>query len=168
MKTGNLLFSAVQFIFVISILLAGLLFIALHYSPHLRIAIAQFFSQPGAPFSLIGCLILVCGGLLLLGFYSMYRGSYYTVRMGKNELFVDPAVIHGYVEEYWKSVFPNQELSIEIDLSKSQTIEMFMEMPMLPPDKQHSILEKAEVDLSQILQKHLGYRREFLISILVK
>ena len=168
MKTGNLLFSAVQFIFVVLILVAGLLFIVLPYSPHLRAAITHFFSQGSAVFSLVGFLTLVCGSLLLLGFYAMYRGSYYTVRMGKNELFVDPAVIHSYVEEYWKSVFPNQDLSIEIDLSKNQTIEMFVEMPMLAPENQHSILEKAEVDLSQILQKHLGYRREFLISVLVK
>jgi hypothetical protein len=168
MKAGNLLFSAVEFVFVVLIILLGGFFIGLQYAPHLRYAIADFFSQTTIHFSLIGYLILGCGSLLLTGFYAMHRGMYYSIRMGRNEVLVDPGVIRGYVQEYWKKIFPEQDLSIEIDLSRNQKIELFVEMPLLSPEKQQAILEKAENELGQILQKHLGYRREFLISILVK
>jgi hypothetical protein len=168
MKAGNLLFSAVQFVFAILIILLGAFFVGLQYAPHLRYIIANFFAQTAVDFSLIGYLILTCGVLLLVGFYAMYRGMYYRLKMGRNEFLVDPAVIRGYVREYWKTVFPEHELSVEIDLSKDQNIEMFVELPFLSPEKQQVILEKAENDLGQVLQKYLGYRREFLISILVK
>jgi hypothetical protein len=168
MKAGNLLFSAVQFVFAVLIILLGAFFVGLQYAPHLRYIIANFFSQTAVHFSLIGYPILACGTLLLVGFYIMYRGMYYRLKMGRNEFLVDPAVIQGYVGEYWKRVFPDHELSVEIDLSKDQNIEMFVELPLLSPEKQQAILENAENELGQILQKYLGYRREFLISILVK
>jgi hypothetical protein len=81
---------------------------------------------------------------------------------------VDSFVIQGIIREYWKKVFPDQNFVIDIDLSREQKIEMFIELPLLTSEKQQKILEKAEGELTQILQKHLGYRREFLISILLK
>jgi len=168
MKAGNLLFSAIQFVFVILIILLGVFFVGLQHASHLRYIIADFFSRSTIHFSFIGYLILACGSLLLAGFYAMHRGVYYSIKMGRNEVFVDPIVIQGIVHEYWKTIFPDQDLAIEIDLSKKQRIEMFVEFPLLPPEKQQVVLEKAEHELSQILQKHLSYRREFLISILVK
>jgi hypothetical protein len=168
MKASNLLFSAVQFIFVMLIILLGVFFIGLQHAPHLRYAIADFFSQTIVRFSFIGYLVLACGMLLLFGFYAMHRGIYYNIRMGKNEVFVDPSVLRRCVEEYWKTIFPDHDLSIEVDLTKKQKIEMFIELPLLSPEKQQAILDKAENELSQLLQKHLGYRREFMLSILVK
>jgi hypothetical protein len=169
MKTGNLLFSAVQFVFAMLIILIGIFFIGLQHAPHLRYAIADFFSQTSITrFSFIGYLILSCGILLLSGFYAMYRGIYYSIRMGRNGVFVDPLVIQQYVREYWKTVFPDYDLSIEVDLSKDQKIGMFVELPLLSPEKQQALLEKAENDLNQILQEHLGYRREFTLSVIVK
>jgi hypothetical protein len=168
MKTGNLLFSAVQFVFVMLIILLGFFFIGLQHAPYLRYVIADFFSQRAACFSLVGYLILACGILLLFGFYAMYRGVYYRIKMGRNEVFVDPSVIQRYVREYWKTIFPDHDLSMEVGLNKDQKIEMFVELPLLSSEKQQALLEKAENELSQILQKHLGYRREFTLSIIAK
>ncbi len=168
MKTGNLLFSAVQFVFVMLVILLGIFFIGLQHAPHLRGAIADFFLQTVVRFSLVGYLILACGILLLIGFYVMHRGVYYNIKMGRNEVFVDPQVVQQYVKEYWKTIFPGDDHSIEIGFSKDQKIEMFIELPLLSPEKQRALLEKAESELNHILQKHLGYRKEFMLSILVK
>jgi hypothetical protein len=168
MKTGNLLFSAVQFLFVILIMLLGVFFIGLQHVSYLRFAVVQFLSQQTALFSLIGFLILGCGALLLYGFYTMHRGWYYTLKMGQHTVLVDLPVIQGVVREYWKTVFPDQDLAIEVNVTKAQKIEMFMELPLLAPEKQLKTLEKAELDLSHLLQKHLGYRRDFSLSVLVK
>src|SRR5689334_18878970 len=130
MKTGNLLFSAVQFMFAMLIILLGVFFVGLQYASHLRYTIADFFSQ-SAHFSFIGYLILACGGLLLAGFYTMHRGVYYRIKMGRNEVLIDSAVIQEMAREYWKTIFPDQNLTIEIDLSNKQKIEMFAEFPLL-------------------------------------
>lgn len=166
MRAGNLLFSAVQLVFAILIILLGVFFIGLQHAPHLRYIIAEFFFHSAIRFSFIGYLILACGSLLLVGFYAMHRGMYYSIKMGQHELSVEPIVIQGIIYEYWKTIFPDQNLRVEVDISREQKIEMFVEIPLLSPETQETLLERVEKELGQILQKHLGYRKEFLISIL--
>jgi hypothetical protein len=168
MKASNLFFSAAQLFFVAVIIFLGVLFIRLHDAPHLRYIIANFISQASAGFFLIGYLLVACGLLLLLSFYAMHRGIYYNISMGRNEVFVDPMVIQGYVKEYCKTIFPDQDLPVEIGLCKNQKIEMFIELPFSSLEKQQLFLEKAENELSKTLQRHLGYRREFTLSIIIK
>ena len=168
MKAGNLLFSAVQFVFAVLVLLLGGFFIGLEHASHLRYSIARFFLETALSFSLIGYLILGCGTLLLIGFYTMHRGTYYRVKMGGGDLLVDATVIRSYLDEYWKRAFPDQELSVDVGVMSGQRLEMFVELPLLAPDEQTSALKKAESELSRILQKKIGYEQEFILSVLVK
>jgi hypothetical protein len=168
MKTGNLLSSAVQFVFSVLVMLLGIFFIGLQYASHLRFTIARFFSETAVSFSLIGFLILGCGLLLLVGFYTMNRGGYYCVKMGNRQMGVDPAIVREYVADYWKGVFPNQRLDVEIVVSKEQKFEMFVEFPASSFETQEIVLEKAEGDLAQILKKKIGYQKEFSVCVLVK
>jgi hypothetical protein len=167
-KTGHLLFSAAQFIFASLVILLGGLFIGLEYAPHLRLAIAAFFLESTLSFFLVGSLILGCGILLMTGFYLMNRGIFYTVKMGKRKMSIDAVVIQTYVSHYWKQTFPEHELSVEVGLSRGNHIEMFVEFPQLPIEKQQIVLEKANRDLSQILSRRLGIDREFSLSVLIK
>ncbi|SRR5581483_1349973 len=168
MKIGNLLFSAVQFVFAALVILIGAFFIGLHYASHLRFAIARFFSAAAAPFSLIGYLILACGIFLLMGFYAMYRGVFYRVKMGGGTVSIDPGIIKKYVGDYWEKTFPEHNLSVDISISKSQKIEMFVELPPLSADHHKAIMEKAELELSSLLLKRIGYKKDFSLSVLVK
>lgn len=168
MKVGNLLFSAVQFVFAVLIILLGGFFIGLQYASHLRFAIARFFSAATVPFSLIGYLILTCGIFLLIGFYAMYRGVFYRVKMGSGELRIDPAIIKGYLGDYWKKTFPEHNLSVDVSMSKDQKLEMFIELPLLSEENREAVLEKAELELSSILQRHIGYKKDFALSVLIK
>lgn len=168
MRAGNILFSAVQIIFVMLIMLLGLVFLSLDYVSYLRYAIADFFLEESVRFSLAGYVILGCGVLLLLGFYVMHRGVYYRIKMGKRDAWVDPAVVQSYVKTYWDSVFPEKDFAVEVRFSGDQKIELFVEMPLLSPENHKSVLLKSEGELAQILEKHLGYRRDFLLSALIK
>ncbi len=167
MKAGNLLFSAVQFVFVVLVILLGGFFIGFQHAPHLRFLVSHFFSDPTVSFSLIGYFILGCGVFLLIGFCVMHGGIYYRVKMKGGDLLVDPVVIRSYVDEYWKNAFPDHDLSVEVSVS-NQALEMFVELPLLSEENQEAFLEKAEVELAQILQKRLGYYKEFSLSVLVK
>lgn len=165
MKSGNLLYSAVQFVFAVLIIFLGVLFIGLQYAPKVRFSIAHFFSQPTIHFSWIGYLILVCGVLLLIGFYSMHRGSYYHLSMGQKEAWIDPEVIRSYLIEYWKTIFPGHELLVQVGLSKEQKLEMIVEFPLISDEEQLRVLEQAENDLASILKKQLNYNREFQLLV---
>lgn len=168
MKVGHVLFSAVQFVFAALIILLGVFCIGLEHAVHFRIALARFIAETTASFSIIGALILGCGVLLLVGFYFMHRGAYYRLKMGKREHLVDPMVIRGYVEHYWKEVFPENDYSVDVNVSGGQKLEIYVELPLLSEDRQEQVLVKTEKELTEILQKHLGYKREFGLSVLIK
>ncbi len=168
MKSGNLLFSAVQFIFSCAVFFLGVFFIALGSSSPLRSVIAKFFFETTASFFLIGYFILGFGILLLMGFYALHRGIYYSVLMGTNRLLIDPALVRDYVANYWGQVFPQQDLGVEVVVTKDQKFQMFVEMPLISSSQQEAILEKAEKDLGLILKKQIGYQREFSFLVIFK
>lgn len=166
MKNGNLLFSAVQFVFTALVIFLGVFFIGLQNAPHLRYKIADFFAQTTINFTLLGVLVLGCGALLLISFYAMHRGRYYRVNMGSQATFIDPAVIRSYVQQYWKKVFPELDLAVDIVISKAQKIEIFLEFPVLSQGRQQELLKNAEKELEQMLYKQLGYKQRFTLLVL--
>jgi hypothetical protein len=168
MKAGDLLFSAVQFLFAVLIILLGGFFIGLQNVDHLRLSIARFFSSEGTHFALIGFCVLGLGIALLSGFFMMHRGLYYRVRMKGGDCEIDPAVIRGYLGDYWKKRFPEENLSVEVLVSRDQKLELFVELPLIPLETHQAILEKAEADLGSLLQKKIGYRKTFDLSVLIK
>ncbi len=108
MRKGNLLFSAVQFIFVVAVFLLGGLLIGLQYAPHLRQALARFIMDDAVNLSVLGYATIVSALLLTFGFYVMHRGVYFRVRMGETEAVVEPKLIESLVDGYWKELFPEK------------------------------------------------------------
>ncbi len=165
MRTGHLLFSAVQFMFVVLLLLVGGMFIGLDYAPHLRSSISNFFANHGSGFLFIGLTLLCCGVLLLIGFYSMNRGAYFTLTMQAK---VDPKIFESYIQHYWDELFPQAKLATHIILHPSQQLEIFAEIPPLQEDEQEAILEKINRDLSRILSQRLGYTSTYQLKLAVR
>lgn len=168
MKTGNVLFSAVQFLFAALVVLMGGCLIGLQYAPHARFVFAHFIEQSPSLFFVVGYGVLGSGILLLTGFYFMHRGVYYRVKMGAGEMRVDPVIVRRYVHTYWKEAFPEQEISVEVGVSQGHKLEIFLTLAFLSQDAQMAALENAEPALTRLLQKHLGYKQKFSLSILVK
>ncbi len=164
MRTGNLFFSAVQFIFALLVLLVGGVIVGLQYAPLLRERLAVFFTSPSVNFSLFGAFVALFGVLLLVGFYWMHRGTYYTVAMGRDSIDIDPAVIQGYASDYLKTLFPDSDLSLEVLVKRRQKIELHVQLP--PLEEQEAMLEQIEQGLSQVFEKHLGYFKKFSFCVL--
>ncbi len=168
MKPVHLLFSAVQFLFTLLILLIGGFFIGLHYAPHLRLIIGQFFVEQSANFVPIGLSVLGCGVLLLIGFYAMNRGAYFQFIVPAQNMVIESALFRTYVKKYWAERFPETALSTDVALLANQKMEIFLEMPPLQIEDQEAFLIKTEKDLKLLLTKTLGYRGDFLLTLIVK
>jgi len=168
MRTGNLLFSAVQFIFVSMVLSLGAFLIGLANAPQLRSAIASLFLEKSNLFTLLGSVFLVIGFLLLIGFYSMQRGKYLRVEMKDRKMQVDIGVVKDYVASYWKTLYPDQDTHTEVWIYPDQKIELSFQIPNLPFEEQQVVLEKIEKDLGDLLAKKLGYDREFVCNLVTK
>src|SRR5689334_12238487 len=120
MRSGHLLFSAVQFLFTVLILLIGGFFLGLHYAPHLRLQLAQFFADLNVNFIPIGLSVLGCGVLLLVGFYAMNRGAYLCFVIRERNTCIETALFRSYVKKYWTDQFPDSELATDVILHKNQ------------------------------------------------
>ncbi len=188
MKTANLLFSAIEFLFVLLILLLGGFLIGLYYAPHLRFAIAQFFIEHNESLIPIGLCVLGCGLLLLIGFYSMNRAAYFRFSVPfkpkctpssesqksppspaqTSSLLIESALIQKYIKIFWDEQFPHHHLKTEVILHSNETIEISLEMPpLLQNSDDRSFLEKIERDLSDLLTNTLGYQRDFFLTLFI-
>src|SRR5690242_2620187 len=123
MKPTHLLFSAVQFLFTLLILLIGGFFIGLHYAPQLRFLIGQFFSAHSTSFMPIGLSVLGCGIFLLIGFYAMNRGAYFQFIVPAHNAVIEAALFRTYVKKYWTDRFPGNALSTDVALHADQKVE---------------------------------------------
>ncbi len=168
MRKGKLLFSAVQFIFALLVILLGLFFVGLPEAPLLRYRLSLFFSNPTTSFAGVGYLILACGIFLLIGFCVMYKGRYYQLKMGSNRSSVDPAVIQQMVSRYCNQLFQGQDSGVQIRISSDEKLEIIFESLSVPLEEQEALFQKMEQGLSDLLYSKLGYRKEFLISVLMK
>ena len=169
MRSGHLLFSAVQFLFTFLILLIGGFFIGLHYTPHLCFVVGQFFIEQSSSFIPIGLSILGCGILLLIGFYAMNRGAYFRFLVPANHAEIEAALLRSYVKKYWNGQFPeNEELAADVILHRDQKMEISLEMPAVERQDDEQFLAKVETDLRGILSKNFGYKHDFFLTVTVK
>ncbi len=167
MRKGNLLFSAVQFIFVVALFLLGGLFIGLHYAPHMRMSLANFITDQDVNLSFLGYVTICCALLLCIGFYAMHRGTYFRIRMEGGDVIVEPKLIEGLVQDYWKSRFPENVLRAEVILRGYEQIEVVAEMPQTELEAREVLLCEIEKELGALLSAHLGYRRELMMTLII-
>ena len=53
-------------------------------------------------------------------------------------------------------------------LRGKQQIEVVVEMPEMPPESQAVLLSEVELELGSLLENHLGYRRNWMMTVIVK
>ena len=167
MRTGDILFSAIHFFVVLVIASTGGFFIAVAKIARVRFFFSHLFSEKYEIFFPIGASLLVFTAILFIGLYAMNRKQYYKIRMQHHKTAVDEALIQKYVDKYWKEVFPNKKVSAGVIVHGNQKIEVIAEIPDLSYENQRELLEKIEIELGGIFAQHLGYQRDFDVSIIV-
>ncbi len=166
MRSGNLLFSAVQLFVVAAIVSAGLFFLGIVHVPHFPLLLMSVLSKSSAFFSLAGYGLIFLGLLLFVGFFVMHRGRYYQVRMKGGDAQMDLALLHTYIEKFWKESFFSPESEVkEVIVYGNQKIEIVAKLPELSVSEQKQTLTRIEKELGAFLSHKLGYRHSFLLTI---
>ena len=170
MRSGNLLFSAVQFLFVVGVLCTGSLFLALPYAPHVRVKLANFILEQGELFLPLGILLLSLGVALLIGFYWMYHRQYYKVQMKqpayKTEIELE--LLRSSINASLKQLLPKERVTAELLLHPGQKIEVIAEFPRMPEEQHETVLEKLEEEVGKLLASQFRYEKEFFVTVVVK
>jgi len=167
MRTGNLLFSAVQFLFVVALISIGGFLYALPMAPDVRFKLSVFFTDRPDLLRPVGIMVLAAGLILGIGFYTMYKRRFFRVRLSPH-LTVELPLIRSMVEQYWKEALPEHSLGVDVFLHKDQKLEISLEMPLLDEEKSQILLETVEAQLGRLLKKQIAYDREFFVTVIVK
>ncbi|MFS8563835.1 MAG: hypothetical protein LVR00_05775 [Rhabdochlamydiaceae bacterium] len=167
MKSGQALFATVQLLITAVVFFTGGLFLCLPFVPHMRFKLASLFSARDALFLILGSGLLGLGIILLIGFYFMNRHSYYQLEMRhhKHTAAADVALLRSLIAIYWKQSFPEKNLSSDIVIH-GKKIEVIVEVPPMGLDEQERLIENAEKEIGELLEKQVGYQREFLFTVL--
>jgi hypothetical protein len=168
-STSKMLSSALQFFVALGLMGLGGFFLLLFYIPRLKIAFCHALANHPGIFSLCGSVSFGLGMGLFIAFYVMNRGVYYQVKMSENaQMSIDPEIIRQYASQYWKQQFPLEAIDVDVLIHSGSKIELIAESGALSHELQEELLEKTERELSAILAQKIGYRRELLITVVMK
>lgn len=170
MSMRNPLVSAIQFLMVMALLVVGLFFIALPSAPALRFELAAFLMNREGLFLPLGLMIIAVSVALLVGIYWLDHKSYFQVSLkGASDLVsVDKELIRTNFVTYWKRLFPEEALEVDVVIHKDDQIELVAEIPSLDEESQQKTFVRVEKEMGLLLEKQLGYRKEFLLTLVLK
>lgn len=166
----NPLLSTVQFLMVCVVFTIGLFFTALPLAPAIRFELASFLMNRAELFLPLGLIMIAVGVMLAMGLYWLDQKSYFQVSMkgASDPVTVEKELIQSGLNSYWKGVFPEETLQTDVVIHKDNKIELIAELPPLAEELQKKTLDKIEKEIGLLLERQLGYRREFLLTLLVK
>lgn len=78
---------------------------------------------------------------------------------------VDLTLLRKMISLYWKGCFPEKSLSTDVFLHGEKKVEVVVEIPEMSADEEQVLMEKAEEEIGALLEKQLGYRGEFLFTV---
>jgi len=165
MRSGNVLFSAVHFFVVLFIIALGVFFIAIPYADHFRFLLSAMLLDNPDVFAKIGWGVLSLGLMLFFGFYLLNRKRYIHLTMQASKLSIEETIVRDYVYDYWKSLFPKNEVVTDIVITGNEQIEIVANLPKVAMENDDALFEKMEKELSAILERRLGYKRDLLLTL---
>lgn len=160
MRSPYLQSTLVSIVLGLLIALAGIFGLIWPLVPRFRSGFIYWLDSGTWTIPLLGLGLFLLGCLLVAGALIQNRRHYYHVRMGDRTVQVDESVIEGYLDEYWRTLFPESQVTNRIRI-KREKIYITSDLPHLPFRQQKELLGRIDTDLSEIFSRVLDYRKEF-------
>ena len=141
----------------------GVAFLAFPYAPGLRAFAYEVLKDRPEVLMYIGIAFLGFFALLFITFCFLYRKGYYTIEMKGCKAKIDEALIHTYVEGYWRERMGNKRTKVKVLIHNNQAIEIVAPQDFDLSDEDR--LEEVQNELGALLARRLGYKKEFLLTV---
>ncbi len=167
MRNLHLVFSALNFLFLVLLTAVGGVGIAFFLTPVWQYRFADWLMYSHYELLVVSGVILALSlGLLVLCGYA-YRRSFYQVQLGTSQhrAEVNLEVVRILACRYWQNHFPTVNHQVDVLLHADKTLEFFAELPSDVIEEQEIALKKIESELGRQLARHLGYCQPFLLTI---
>ena len=112
----------------------------------------------------IGIILVTCGLGVIISCFFLFKRCYYRITMGGIETTLDEKLVHKYIKQYWPQLLMHERINSCVEIIQNKII-IHVDFPYIPLDEQEDLLKKVEIDLRKIFASHLGYFRDFTLSI---
>lgn len=168
MKSGDLLFSSVQFLFGSTLILLGISAIWIGAIPSLYEK-CLFILANSASWLLGGGIVLaVVGVLLLILFCQMHRGQYYDVQLPSCKMSATSVLIQESVLRYLSSLDLPYPVDCEVLSLRKGEICLALLFPEALHKERKKLFKQLEKGLPFLLKEHVGYDKPLKLSILFR
>ncbi|HSX25650.1 MAG TPA: hypothetical protein VLE89_01415 [Chlamydiales bacterium] len=153
--------SVLHLFVVFAFFAAGFFFISLPYLPRLKEKVADLFLSESLFCTQLGFGFFVTAFVLLIGFYSLNRGRYLRVSMGKNIAEIDVQILSQTIEECFKTHFPKEISLTEVEIPRGASIEIGVKLASIDEKKKKELLIQIEKKLQTLFIQRFGYSKPF-------
>jgi hypothetical protein len=143
--------------------LIGLVGILIPWSINVRTLLTRFIFEDSIAISLFGFSFFIIGLAMFVHIMLNMQRRHYRISSLKGPATVDETLIQGYLNTYWKQLFPENDIPCHLQL-KHNKIHIAVDLPYCPIQEQKPLLERIRKDLIGIFAKVLGYKEEFFLS----
>lgn len=161
---SHLIYSFISFIVAIFFIMSGVIGTLIPWFPQVRTDVIVFILENSIAIFLFGFCLIVIGMAMVINIVIGSRRRYYHIRSGKNLTSVNQALIEGYLNAYWKNMFPGYEVPNRLSLMNN-SIHIAADLPYVAPSQQQVLLDRIKHELHDILNRVLGYRNEFRLNL---
>lgn len=164
---GNIFTTIISLIVAILFTLIGLIATALPWMPEVHAALIKFLAEDTLYISLLGLTLFTIGIGATTYFIIHHSRRTYTIKKGRDSVAVDKKVLDGYIGEYFKAAFLNEEIPYQLILGK-RGIHLSTELPYREKKDREPTAEKVYGDIIDMLEKKFDYQKELYLSVTFK
>jgi uncharacterized protein YceK len=144
--------------------LLGILALLLIWIPGIREGVNQFVIENSIAIFFIALTLITIGCASIAGIVYGTRKHYYSIKGGIHPKTVNDTVFHDYLTSYWKKIFPKYDVPCSVTI-KNNKVHITADLPYIPREKQKSLVEQMEQDITDIFTRYLGYPAEYRFNV---
>lgn len=160
----NILYSLISLVVALFFIVLGVMSMILLFSPFVRSSLVKFILENSVMIFLFGFCFLVIGVAIVAYIIIGAKKRHYYIKSNNHSIYISEDVFQQYLDSYWKQLFPNQEVPNQVELKKEK-IQITAELPFVPIPEQKKIITRIERDLSELFNRLIGYRKEYVLSL---
>ena len=168
MKSGDLLFSAIQFLFSAFLLLIGVALLIVCAIPLFYQHLLFFLAKGPSAILTIGAVFFALGALLLFLFSVMHRGQYYDVQLPSVKALVQSSLIQESTLRYLSSLDLSYPVDCEVLSLRNNRIFLSLLLPEIGKQQQKELLLQLKQDLPALFKEQFGYEKGVKLSLLFR
>ena len=159
----NLLHSLFTFILALFFILIGFFGMLLPWMPTVRTNLILFFLEKSIAIFIFGLGLVAIGVGIVVSIALQSKRNTYQSTVGGHPVEVDEQLIHKYLENYWKELFPENEIPNRL-VVKNNRLHVWADLPLVPLIQQEALVDRIKNDLRELFGQTIGYHKQFYLT----